>query len=469
MPHSRAAHDDGAVMPARPDVIPEDWPIFHLAHPGPGWAWPADPNFAFFWQGRYHLHYIYDRGGDRALEPFARFYSDERDYAMAHVSSTDLVHWEWHPTTLTKDAVGHEPFSGTGFLTLEGRPAIIYHGGGTSTNHVRIATDDTLENWGDPIPAVIHVRPDQDGSVIAHNDPDAWLEGDTYYAIFGGHEYNASSTTYFRSTDLQNWQYLGPFLGSDLPDAEADTDLSCPQFFPIGDKYMLLGISHNKGCRYYLGRWEEERFIPEFHGRMNWNATDYFAPESLLTADGRRVMWAWAYLDSPQSGIQTLPRELELPADGVLRLRPLRELEVLRGEEVHCPGIAVPSHGSVRMSGIFGAALELDISLRRGSARRFGVRVHCGADGLGGEEVTIDIAAGTFSIGAVVAPFRAGLDDELRLRVFVDKYLIEAFADDRQAVFAAHFAAPEDMWVAVFSEDESIVADVRGWELRSIW
>ena len=42
---------------------------------------------------------------------------------------------------------------------------------------------------------------------------------------------------------------------------------------------------------------------------MTWNGKSFFAPESLLTKDGRRVMWAWL-VDLPidPSGVQSLPR-----------------------------------------------------------------------------------------------------------------------------------------------------------------
>ena len=44
--------------PAMPETQPETWLTYHLAHPGPGTATTGDPNPAFFWKGRCHLHYI---------------------------------------------------------------------------------------------------------------------------------------------------------------------------------------------------------------------------------------------------------------------------------------------------------------------------------------------------------------------------------------------------------------------------
>ena len=48
-----------------------------------------------------------------------------------------------------------------------------------------------------------------------------------------------------------------------MPDVEPFEDLSCPDFFKIGNKYMLLGISHSIGARYYLGDYRDNQFYPE--------------------------------------------------------------------------------------------------------------------------------------------------------------------------------------------------------------
>jgi len=63
--------------PLMPENPPETWLTYHLPHPVPEFA--LDPKPAFFWKGRYHLHYIY-----RNLT----------GYVFAHVSSDDMVHWD---------------------------------------------------------------------------------------------------------------------------------------------------------------------------------------------------------------------------------------------------------------------------------------------------------------------------------------------------------------------------------------
>jgi sucrose-6-phosphate hydrolase SacC (GH32 family) len=466
--------------PTRPTDPPAEWLTFHLTHPSP--EEPAgDPNAIFFWAGRYHFHYVYPREGG---------------LAYAHVSSPDLVHWTWHPTVLTPTVTGHGMLSGGGFVTKEGRPAIIYASvrddavfpvqiGRAQIVH---ALDDQLDSWSAPAAIEPRVRPDADPEIISPWDPHGWLEGDTYYAIFGSQPpHNGSVTakkaTVHKSADLVSWEYVGPLLSKDLPEAEHDWDISCPDFFPLGREHMLLCISHNLGCRYYLGEWKDEKFTPTRHGRMNWQASKhatadgslapdggravFFAPETLLTPDGRRVMWAWCWIDGLQHGIQSLPRELSLPEDGVLRIAPVRELEMLRSDEVRAGGIEVPSTGIQIVDEVTGDALECAVTFRCGSAGRFGVVVLCDVDGVGGLPIAVDTGAETLAIGDIAAPF-VGNADSVTLRVFVDKGMVEVFADDRQAMIASHDYRPENVHVGLFADDR-ITVDLAAWRLTSIY
>jgi sucrose-6-phosphate hydrolase SacC (GH32 family) len=441
--------------PVRPESPPENWLTFHLAHPGPGNAMPGDPNCAFFWKGRYHLHYIYTHNDG---------------FSFAHLSSDDMVHWKWHPTTLTPPKTGHGMFSGTGFFTKEGRPAIIYHGQGSGRNQIAIAEDDELEKWSAPMPLEPKIRPDQDAGKIAHWDPDAWIDGGNYYAISGGSPGSGKPPTLFKSADLKSWEYLGLFLTKDMPDVRKDEDISCPNFFKIGKKEMLLCISHTLGCRYYLGQWKGEKFAPDFHARMNWHALDFFAPESVLTGDSRRVMWAWCNLGYPQSGIQSLPRELSLPDDGVLRIKPLRELETLRNDEKSEPSFIVKSDVPTTLKGLAGDAVELKVSIESGAAREFGVEVYCDKEGSGGFHIGIEPESKILRLGAVKVPFELKTGERVELRVFLDKSMIEVFANDRQAAVVLYKYAPENLGISFFSKGgDVLVKEVKSWKMRSIW
>ena len=124
----------------------------------------------------------------------------------------------------------------------------------------------------------------------------------------------------------------------------------CPSFLPLpksadggapSGKHLLLFISHNKGCQYYVGTYDTQanRFVPDNHGRMSWVDNTYFAPEALVDGHGRQIMWSWL-TDNPAgemqkgwSGVYGLPRSLWLGEDGTLRMAPVKELETLRARE----------------------------------------------------------------------------------------------------------------------------------------
>ncbi len=449
-PRKRTASNATPKMPAHP---PPDWLTYHLLHPGPGGAMPGDPNCAFFWKGRYHLHYIYNHPAG---------------FAFAHVSSKDLVRWKWHPTTLHPKSTGHGMFSGTGFLTKEGRPAIIYHGQGSGRNQVAFALDDRLEKWSPPIPVIPKDALGQDAK-ISNWDPDCWRIGDTYYALSGG-----GDPGLMKSTDLRHWLSLGPLLHPDYPahlGIPRSEDISCANLFQIGQEWMLLCISHPLGCRYYLGDFKDERYLPRFHAMMSWNGNHFFAPESVLTPDGRRVMWAWL-LDLPVApcGVQSLPRELELPADGLLRIRPLRELQSLRRDPRQIDRLTVRADTVLPLAGITGNTLELEVTLQPGTAREFGLDVLTDAHGAQGVRVAIDPERKLLRVGKVEAPFDPPPGQDLTLRVFLDKNLVEVFANDRQAAVTALPYAAHHLGLAVFSTGGDLhVPTLRSWRIQSIY
>ena len=416
---------------------------YHLMHPGED-SGPGDPNAAFFLDGTYHLHYILR-------------HTQERSFAFVHVTSTDMLHWTWQSTKLQPSFTGHGMFSGTGLITKDGRPAAVYHGQGSGRNQIAIAKDNNLSAWEKPY-SIEPKTADGKEPEMHHWDPDCFIIDNTYYAISGG-----QNPPLMKSDDLKNWTYVGEFLKYDLPDTAIGEDISCPNFYPIGNKWMLLCISHPFGCRYYLGDWDAdaEQFVPETHGRMNWRRSeqshnsynDFFAPESVLTPDGRRVMWAWLanYKEiDPAIGrktIQSLPRELSLAENGGLRIKPLRELESLRYDEVVLNDVEVtlPSNdpkqakaADENITELNGDAFEIRITVDRKEAlrKRFGVRFFAD-ENHPGLPVVIHPETGTLRVGTCEAPFSVGdlaEDENLELRIFIDKYLVEVFAGDRQAI-----------------------------------
>jgi sucrose-6-phosphate hydrolase SacC (GH32 family) len=427
---------------------------YHLMHPG-GESLPGDPNAAYYLDGTYHLHYI-----------IGHTWNEKESYSFVHVTSPDMLHWTWQPTKLQPSFTGHGMFSGTGFITKEGKPAAIYHGQGSGKNQIAIATDRKLSAWEKPYPVEVK-NPDGTEAKIGYWDPDCFLIGDTYYAISGGEK-----PPLMKSRDLKNWTLVGDFIKHDMPDVAFGEDISCANFFPLGNKWMLLCISHPLGCRYYMGDWDTkaEQFVPQTHGRMNWRRdeqslygrppwrVDFFAPESLLTPDGRRVMWAWlatlGKTDGKMDGrtIQSLPRELSLPADGILRIKPLRELETLRYDPVTLSNVMISeltkevlptsAPAGKKIATLEGDAIELRLTIARDQAERklFGFTLFSDGKG-GGLPILFRPENSTLRLGSAEAPFSIAdlpAGEDLELRIFIDKYLVEVFANGRQAMVASY-------------------------------
>jgi len=225
------------------------------------------------------------------------------------------------------------------------------------------------------------------------------------------------------------------------------------------------------GCRYYLGDFKDEKYLPEFHAMMSWNGNNYFAPESMLAEDGRRVMWAWLLgMPIAPSGVQSLPRELELPEDGVLKIRPLRELETLRYDRTSETKITVLSDQAHNLEGISGDALELEVKFKSPAVKQFGIDVLCDENGQGGMRIAVIAENKTLRVGTVNAPFELKKDEDLTLRVFIDKNLVEVFANDRQAVATARKHNPANTFARLFAEGGDVkVEEATAWKMKAIY
>jgi beta-fructofuranosidase len=425
-------------------------PGYHFVTPE-GRCMPFDPNGAIFWKGRYHLFYIFQ---------------DKRGHNWGHVSSTDLCHWRHHPTGLISGM-----FSGNCFLNKDGRPTMCYHQVGQG-NAMAVAIDDELNEWQklESNPITPKTQPgDPHHDKYRSWDPFGWLEGDTYYAIFGGQRPGV-----VKAPSLEGeWKYVGDLLANTVPGVAIDEDVSCADFFKLGDRHMLLCISHRLGARYYLGDWKNEQFHPTFHEKISWVDNSYFAPESLLDDRGRRIMWAWIF-DSPGfatrmdygwSGTMSLPRVLSLGEDGRLRMNPPEEIERLRYNGQKRTDLTVPADYERFVEGIGGNSLELSVEMNAPEAKQFGVKVCCTP---AGEEETLvyydaitkqlcvdtnksSLTEGPKSIEAGPLELKAG--EPLKLRIFVDKSVVEVFANDgRQAVMRRIYPSrPDSVGVKLFS------------------
>lgn len=468
---------------------------------------PGDSNGCFFAGGRYHLMYLYKRSGV--------------GFCWGHVSSKDLVHWRHHPDSVGPGNGDEGCFSGGGFLDDDGTAYLSYwmlwgaKGIGLAKSNDRhydrwekLKANPVIKSteWG------ITETKDASGNPLVYGSADptnVWKKGGKYYILTGNllvlDKYGRKPDSpeamkgdrlyLFESENLTDWKYKGVFYQRDPKWTDDSEDNMCPSFLPLpsapdggppSPKHLLLFISHNKGCQYYVGDYDtkNDRFLPTRHGRMTWIDNTYFAPEALVDDKGRQIMWAWL-TDNPGgepekgwSGVYGLPRSLWLGEDGTLRMRPVRELEMLRHREQTWSDITLDDGQTKRLDGVVGDSCELEITVDPGTARQCGVKVRASG---GGEEETLlyyDAEAKKLAFDSrrsgvdgrravEQAPFELKAGEPLQLRVFIDKSVVEVYANDRQAICRRVYPGRLDsLGVVLFAKGgRAKFAGVKAWEM----
>jgi beta-fructofuranosidase len=460
----------GDRSPIAPGLLRDDWPQWHVtALPDEGMWMPGDPNGCIWWKGRYHLMYIYQDPRYTVRE------SDTRGgHCWGHASSADLVNWTYHPTALAPRPGDPDKgiFSGNAFLNKDGVPTLCWFGIDAGVC-IAMAEDDDLLRWRKhPANPIIPVREDDDIRVW---DPYLWLEDDTYVCLLGGNKLpNGKDTLYAcTSNDLVSWELRHPFYEHPVADWTTENeDCSCPDFFPLGDQHVLMCISHKVGARAYVGRFDRSqlKFIPERHVRMNFPGGNFFAPESLRAPDGRRIFWAW--VTDPRSretelangsGFQSMPRVLAPSVDGNLLITPAAELEQLRQNHRNISPRDLATDSETNLPEAAGDCGEWTFVIDPGKASSVGLKVRCSPEGdeetviwyePAAKQLVLDVSRSTlrkdvtYTAGPLQrasngedtprsrteAPLELLPGEPLRLRVFMDKPLLEVFANDRQCL-----------------------------------
>ena len=355
-------------------------PAYHFTPP---WAWMNDINGPLFWNGRYHI--FYQHNPDGAYWKWIQW---------GHASSPDLVHWTHHPIALTPTLGGPDRdgcFSG-GAVINDGVPTLIYHGVPEGTCIATSQDPDLIEWTKHPANPVIPVpQPDDpDYGKYRVYDPCAWKHENFWYALCGSRDPAGGDTAYlFQSPDMVHWEYLHPFYKSNRRWTEADEDCAVPNFFPIGDKHMLLFCSHLQGTQYYIGRYEEDYLYPEQYARMSWAGGHLGGGITVLDGNGRRIFFDWireartqeAERASGWSGVMTVPRILSLAEDSSLVIEPAPELKVLRQNHRHREGIHLSADSELELDDVQGDCLELAVEVEAIEGTEFGVKVRYSPDG----------------------------------------------------------------------------------------
>lgn len=395
----------------------ETKPVYHAVAPV---GWLNDPNGFSVYKDRYHLFFQY--------HPYSTKWGPMH---WGHLQSDDLIHWTMLPCALAPDTEADKDgcFSGTA-IEHDGKHILMYTGVADGCQAQCIAIGDGV-NY-----EKLYENPIININAADFRDPKIWFDGEVFKAAIVHRSDDSSGELlgYF-SHDLKTWEQSGII---DRGNNEFGKMWECPDIFHLdGRKIIVLSVQETEG----IGR--------EFHpGNSNCYlihsengqrecvpqaidlGLDFYAPQTMETPDGRRVMVAWAqnwenYLTPAEfcySGMMTFPRELSLYDGSKLRQTPVRELDACLTESTQ------QNRGRV-----------FDLRIAVETSDWFAVRL--ASDGNRYTTVYYDFIRNTLTVDRTNSGSRKDVlhlrtidvrnrGGKLNLRILMDKYIMEVFVND---------------------------------------
>lgn len=454
----------------------EEKPDFHVTPPV---GWINDPNGFSCYQGEYHLFYQY--------HPYSTQWGPMH---WGHCKTKDFVAWEQLPCALAPDTEydGQGCFSGSA-IEHDGEHILMY------TSVLEEKQDDGSRKIrqtqsiaiGDGIsyrklscnPVITADALPEGSSPVDFRDPKIWKEKDTFYAVAGSLAADGSGQiALFSAKNLEAWKFETIL---DSNQNRYGKMWECPDFFSLEGRQVLIvspqfmraeGLEFHNGNNaiYFIGEYDagKKKFIRNQAYQID-HGLDFYAPQTVEAADGRRIMIAWMqswdnYM-TPEgqkwSGMMTIPRELSIK-DGKLIQAPVREAAAYYGKEIisgpvsvnggsfipgKCPdGTYQKAVDGAEIAGICGRQFDMTVLVEAGSYKRFEIGIACDEahqtmlfyepeTGV----LTFDRNfSGEFHDTIYQRSAYAGKQDgKIKLRILMDKYTVEIFVNDGEMTMSS--------------------------------
>ncbi len=325
-----------------------------------------------------------------------------------HWTSKDLIHWDYEKAALAPDK-DYETgcFSGSAIMDKDGRHLLIY------TAHSQ------------------------------HGKGEELFREETQCLAFG---------------DGENYEKYeaNPILGSqDMPEGADKGDFRDPKiWFEDGRYYCVMA---------FVG--DSEKAQPLDTG------FDYYAPQSMETADGRRIVIGW--MQDPESGNcipeeqkwfgqMSFPREMTVK-NGRIFQQPIREIETLYKGTVER---TVNAPDDAEVDGISGRCLDMTANVKDASrfTMKFAVKddihVSLSYDRKSGYLILDRSNSGRSASICEYRKVKIDAYDDFKLRLLLDRYSFEIFINDGEHVLSGTlYETPMDAEGMTFSSDGRI--DIR--------
>lgn len=433
---------------------------FHIEPPD---GWLNDPNGLSFYKGEYHVYFQYS--------PIAPDGHTPRGWG--HYHGSDLMHMTYDRAVMMPDIPedSHGVYSGSA-IENDGVLHIFYTGNvkmigdydyvkaGRGANVIHVTTTDgskmsekqvLLRNSDYPDFCSCHVR-----------DPKVWKEGDAWKMVLGARTLDDEGCVLvYESDDLITWKYTGKVYKEGY-----GYMWECPDYFEIDGKGFLSTCP--QGMPHYETKWQnlnESGYFP-VQGKLEdsvlgdfteWDmGFDFYAPQTFLDPQGRRILIGWLGMDNKAYGnattelgwqhCLTIPRVVTVAPNGKLRQQPIAEFDELKSN-------------ARRQSSGQTAEYPLPFELDGEPADSFSISLD-GKLELGFDKekklFTMKFTDEKYGCGRTVR--NAEIDSVRNIRVIADMSSIEVYINDGETVMSTR----------IYPDNDSVKLKVNGFEAQ-VW
>lgn len=433
---------------------------FHIEPPD---GWLNDPNGLSFYKGEYHVYFQYS--------PIAPDGHTPRGWG--HYHGSDLMHMTYDRAVMMPDIPedSHGVYSGSA-IENDGVLHIFYTGNvkmigdydyvkaGRGANVIHVTTTDgskmsekqvLLRNSDYPDFCSCHVR-----------DPKVWKEGEAWKMVLGARTLDDEGCVLvYESDDLITWKYTGKVYKEGY-----GYMWECPDYFEIDGKGFLSTCP--QGMPHYETKWQnlnESGYFP-VQGKLEdsvlgdfteWDmGFDFYAPQTFLDPQGRRILIGWLGMDNKAYGnattdlgwqhCLTIPRVVTIAPNGKLRQQPIAEFDELKSN-------------ARRQSSGQTAEYPLPFELDGEPADSFSITLD------GKLELDFDKEKKLFTMKFTDEKYGCGrtvrnaeIDNVRNIRVIADMSSIEVYINDGETVMSTR----------IYPDNDSVKLKVNGFEAQ-VW
>jgi beta-fructofuranosidase len=197
---------------------------------------------------------------------------------------------------------------------------------------------------------------------------------------------------------------------------------------------------------------------------------NFYAPNTMLVPDGRRLVWGWVNgfaRGRGWNGCLTLPRLLSFSRDGQLRQIPAPQLAKLRGPVATWRNVSLDSSGkSHPLPETNTFEIETEIDLQSAASISVGIK-----SGNAAPQVLANFNGLELQVLNAKAPLTLVKGDrKLALRIFVDRSVLEIFANETVCVTKVISPPGAGAVLEMRAEGGAATAKlIRAWPIATIW